>query len=102
MIISANYVETVKGSFRQTRKQFENMCKIFIPNAVFKDAGTCGYICFRGNTEVTSAEVALLSENKWAVYDKWRDCTITDDFDYVFNFLKRHEQNYTESKYAKS
>ena len=99
---SANYVETVKGSFRQTRKQFENMCKIFIPNAVFKDAGTCGYICFRGNTEVTSAEVALLSENKWAVYDKWRDCTITDDFDYVFNFLKRHEQNYIESNYANS
>lgn len=70
-------------------KEFIELCKKYIPECIMKDEGTCGWICFRGGTEPYNAIVALLPRGEYAVYDQWRDCTITKDKEYMLNFLKK-------------
>ena len=41
--------------------------------------------------DIHSIVVALLPDGRYAVYDQWRDITITKDIDYMKNWLK-HKQ----------
>ena len=68
---------------------FIELCKKYIPECIMKDKGSCGWICFLGGTEPYNAIVALLPRGEYAVYDQWRDCTITKDKEYMLNFLKK-------------
>lgn len=70
-------------------KEFIELCKKYIPECIMKDEGTCGWICFLGGTEPYNAIVALLPRGEYAVYDQWRDCTITKDKEYMLNYLKQ-------------
>lgn len=70
-------------------QDFIELCKKYIPECIVKDEGTCGWICFKGGTEPYDAIVALLPRaGEYAVYDQWRDCTITKDKEYMLDFLK--------------
>lgn len=68
--------------------EFKNLCKEYLPNCHFKDNGTCGLCCYNNGDEVTDIAAALLPNGKFAVYDQWRDITITEDVDYLINWLK--------------
>ena len=61
---------------------------VHIPECKFKDGGTCGIMCYKGEFACTSIIVALLPRGDFAVYDQWRDVTITRDLDYAKAWLE--------------
>jgi hypothetical protein len=69
-------------------EEFKELCKSYIPDCEFKDGGTCGLMCYKGEFACTSIIVALLPRGDFAVYDQWRDVTITSDLDYVKAWLE--------------
>ena len=71
-----------------TQEEFKKLCKLYLPDCEFKDDDTCGLMCYRGDFCCTSIIVALLPRGEFAVYDKWRDVTITADLDYVKDWLE--------------
>ena len=71
-----------------TIDEFKELCKSYLPECYFKDNGTCGICCYNHGDDVYSIVVALLPDCRFAVYDKWRDITITRDLDYMKNWLK--------------
>jgi len=70
-----------------SKEEYKYICMKYFPHCKFKDYGTAGLCCFRSN-ETTSILVSLLPSGKFAVYDTFRDCTITSDIEYVNNWLK--------------
>ena len=74
-----------------TIDEFKELCKSYFPKCHFKDNGTCGICCYNNGDDVYSIVVALLPDGRYAVYDQWRDITITRDLDYMTNWLK-HKQ----------
>lgn len=71
-----------------TQEEFKKICEWYLPGCTFKDNGTCGLCCYHGGEEITDIQVALLPRGEYAVYDQWRDCTITADKDYMIDFLR--------------
>ena len=45
-------------------------------------------MCYKGEFACTSIIVALLPRGDFAVYDQWRDVTITRDLDYAKAWLE--------------
>ena len=71
-----------------TQEEFKKLCKKYLPQCHFKDNGTCGLCCYNRGDDIHSIVVALLPRGEFAVYDQWRDVTITPDIEYVINWLK--------------
>ena len=72
-----------------TIEEFKTLCKSYIPDCQFKDADTCGLCCYtNGDFDFHKIVVALLPRGEFAVYDQWRDVTITGDLKYVTDWLK--------------
>ena len=71
-----------------TIDEFKELCKSYLPECHFKDNGTCGICCYNHGDDVYSIVVALLPDGRYAVYDQWRDITITRDLDYMKNWLE--------------
>lgn len=76
-----------------TKEEFKKLCKLYLPDCKFVDGKDCqlepcGLMCYRGHFTCTSTIVALLPRGEFAVYDKWRDVTITADLDYVKDWLE--------------
>lgn len=73
-----------------TEKDFKTICRNFIPDCVFRDKGTCGICCYSGRDckdDVFYIKAALLQDGRLAIYDKWRDITITDDINKLTDWL---------------
>lgn len=77
-----------------TEKDFKTICRNFIPNCVFRDKGTCGICCYSdGGNDIFYIKAALmplaalLPDGRLAIYDKWRDITITDDINKLTDWL---------------
>lgn len=73
-----------------TIEEYTAVCKKYIPECILKDEGTCGLMCYKGKVELSYALVSRLPDGRYAVYDHWRDCTITKDEQYMIDYLKRH------------
>lgn len=71
-----------------TNEEFKKLCKSYLPKCHFKDGGPCGLMCYNGGDDIFSIVVALLPRGEFAVYDQWRDVTITPDLDYVKGWLE--------------
>lgn len=104
-----NYIKDVKQSLKLSKMQesdeseddepepqpmtieeYSAVCKKYIPECILKDEGTCGLICYKGKVDLYYALVSRLPDGRYAVYDQWRDCTITKDEQYMLDFLKKH------------
>ena len=70
-----------------TEKDFKTICRNFIPDCVFKDKGECGIICYHGGDDIFNIKAALLKDGRIAIYDKWRDITITNDINKLTDWL---------------
>ena len=68
-------------------KDFKTICRNFIPDCVFKDKGTCGICCYSGGDDIFNIKAALLQDGRLAIYDKWRDITITNDINKLTDWL---------------
>lgn len=70
-----------------TEEDFKTICRNFIPDCVFKDKGTCGICCYSGGDDIFNIKAALLEDGRLAIYDKWRDITITNDINKLTDWL---------------
>ena len=70
-----------------TEKDFKTICRNFIPDCVFKDKGACGIFCYHGGDDIFNIKAALLKDGRIAIYDKWRDITITNDINKLTDWL---------------
>lgn len=73
---------------KMTAEEFKALCKSYFPDCIFKEEGTCGLLCYNKGLNLENILVGLLPRGDFSVYDMWRDCTITDDREYLENFLK--------------
>ena len=70
-----------------TEQDFKTICRKFIPDCFFKDKCTCGICCYHGGDDILNIKAALLQDGRLAIYDKWRDITITKDINKLTNWL---------------
>lgn len=73
-------------------EEFKNLCVEYLPTCFFKDNGECGLCCYLGGYSIHAIVVSLLKDGRFAVYDQWRDVTITKDVEYVKKWLEEKKR----------